>query len=140
MQTPDVGYLFQEELKGEPFWMLVGCILANRAHWRVGQVVLRNLRFAYDGPARLAIADPAVIYEIVKPLGFGKRRTETIQNLASEWVMYGPPQSIQAVRDLPGCGDYAVQSWQIFIEGRRPKGKVTDHKLEWYLEQHPELV
>lgn len=140
MQAPDSGVLFQEELRNEPFWMLVACILVNRTHWRQARAALAELRARCEGAKDLVDMDRATLERILKPLGFMTSRYRALKNMSALWIVRGVPKDHLSVLALPGCGVYAAQSWEIFIEGRRPLGEVADHKLQWYLDQHPELV
>lgn len=138
-QTPDSGRLFQEDLKFEPFWMLVACILINRTHWRQVRPVLEKLRARCYGAMDLISLPVEETIEILRPLGFYNRRTSSLRLFARSFID-NPPQTWYDVLRMPACGEYAAQSFQIFVEGRRPKGHVSDHKLQWYLTKHPEIA
>jgi methyl-CpG-binding domain protein 4 len=134
-QAPDSGRLFQEDLCSEPFWMLVACILINRTHWRQVKPVLEQLRARCDGPGSMIEIPIEEMMSIVKPLGMYNRRTSMLRRFCAAWLLHKPRHSAD-VSHMPGCGDYAVQSYQIFIEKDVPKGLVTDHKLQWYIENY----
>lgn len=134
-QAPDSGRLFQEDLKSEPFWMLVACILVNRTHWRQAKPALEQLRARSDGPRTLIQIPIEEVIEILKPLGFHNRRTSILRRFCSAWLLHAPRHSAD-VSHMPGCSDYAVQSYQIFVEHKIPTGTITDHKLLRYLQQH----
>lgn len=138
-QAPDSGRLFQEDLKSDPFWMLVACILINRTHWRQVKPVLERLRERCPQPQRFLVCPVEEMIEIVRPLGFYNRRTSLLRRFALSWGDQ-PPQTWQEVMRMPGCGEYAAQSWQIFVQNEFPIGTVTDHKLQWYLDRQVEVM
>lgn len=140
VQAPDSGVMFQEELASEPFWMLVACILVNRTHWRQAKPALLRLKHLCTGPSGMLSLPEDTMYEILRPLGFGKSRTKILKAFCKNWRDWGSPFSYMDVYVYSGCGEYAAQSWAIFIDKMRPAGEVTDHKLQWYLEQHLEIV
>ncbi len=117
--------------------MLVACILINRTHWRQVEPVLQKLRARCKGPKTFLRMPIEELIEILRPLGFYNRRASVLRRFALDWLDFEPTTSDQVAK-MTGCGEYAVQSFMIFVEGRRPPmDKVTDHKLAWYLEQMP---
>ena len=138
-QAPDSGRLFQEDLRSEPFWMLVACILINRTHWRQVKPVLERLRARCEGPLDLLKLSVEETIEILRPLGFYNRRTSSLRCFAHKYLL-SRPETWQDVLRMPGCGEYAAQSFQIFVQNERPAGGVTDHKLQWYLENRTEVM
>lgn len=134
-QRPDSGRLFQEDLVSDPYWMMVGCILVNRTHYRVSGSVLLRLMTRYGSPEGVAKAPFEDILDVVRPLGFQNRRTATLKNFTTVWLA-NPPTTAEDISRMPGCGQYAVHSWMIFMEGRFPPvSEIKDGKLAWYLEQ-----
>lgn len=120
--------LFQEALAGEPFWMLVGCVLVNRAAWLPhGQRVHAEMRAAFSGPesmSELANRSTRRRYDLIgriktfcEPLGLAQPRAFTIVALAEAFAMF-PPKTAADVMKIRGCGRYAAETWAIFAEGR----------------------
>lgn len=133
--APDSGRLFQEDLRSDPFWMLVACILINRTHWRQVRPVLERLRERCQDAKGLLRAPLEEILEIVRPLGLYNRRTSLLRRFALDWLDRKPKTSADVAK-CSGCGPYAVQSYMIFVEDRYPPlSEVTDHKLLWYVER-----
>lgn len=132
-QRPDSGRLFQQDLASEPFWMLTACILINRTHWRQVRPALEKLRAKGDGPEAMLQVPITELIEILRPLGFFNRRASVLRRFWVDWSKQ-PPKSSWDVSKMAGCGDYAVQSYQIFVENEVPLGVITDHKLQWYLQ------
>ena len=138
-RAPDSGRLFQEDLRRDPFWMLVTCILINRTHWRQVAPVLEKLRARCEGAFALCRMPIEDLITILRPLGFYNRRASVLRRFSQAW-MEREPETWQDVMRMPGCGEYAAQSWQIFEQNERPCGPVADHKLRWYLEHRPEVM
>lgn len=129
--------LFQEELKDEPFWMLVACILVNRSRWKpAAENVFAVLRKKFPTPGDLAMADLTVIENIIYPLGFQAIRSKNLKGFSKEFTT-NPPQNSDEVYTMSGCGEYAADSWAVFIEGDLHR-KVSDEKLKAYLKKERE--
>ncbi len=114
--------------------MMVSCVLVNRTHWRKVKKVFENLKARCETPEGMLKVPEEEMAHAIRGLGFQNRRARTLHRLAAAWIEKAP-ESWTQVLDLPGCGLYAAQSFQIFVQGERPSGEVQDHKLSWYLEQ-----
>lgn len=100
--------LFQEDLRHEPFWMLVACSLVNLTTWRKARNVFRLLRALYPEPGDLASAGDELV-ELLCPLGLSNRRSQSLRSL--DRVFHEkPPVQAADVLALPGCGKYAADS------------------------------
>lgn len=108
--------LFQESMVGDPFAMVVGCVLVNRTRWSAARTVHAELLSRWPTPEDLSTADRGEVRRIVAPLGFGSRRSENLVGLANRWSERGPVCR-HDVSALPGCGRYAADAWAIFVEG-----------------------
>ncbi len=100
--------------------MLVACALVNRSRWVQAAPVLATLRDRWPDPAALASADASRVEPLVSPLGLGAKRSANLIGLAEGWLRR-PPASAEDVLTLPGCGEYAADSWAMFVEGRRDR-------------------
>lgn len=126
--------LFQETWRRRPFWMLVGCVLVNRATWAKAEHAHKVIMEMWPTPRHLRDADPVDLANVVRPLGFQNRRTSSLINLAEHWCAKGRPFHVIEPGELPGCGKYAADSWAIFVIGRRDVTP-TDKKLKEYMER-----
>lgn len=124
---PKRGRLFQETLRRRPFWMLVACQLVNLTTWEQARPALRSIMRRYT-IRDLAKARPRELHMILRPLGLWRRRADILPRMARHWLEY------RSLDDMVGVGQYARHSWEIFMEGRRPRG-VRDGKLRWYLNE-----
>lgn len=81
----------------------------------------------------LASADPSTLYELMKPLGLWRIRSRRLPLMADAWLR-SRPRDYNDVLNFPGCGNYAADSWAIFVEGRTDV-EPDDGKLTWYMER-----
>ena len=124
--------LFQEDLCGDPFSMVVACVLVNRTRWSVARDAHAELTARWATPEALCGVDPAADVEpIVRSLGFGERRARNLVALASAWIERAPRAAADTI-GLPGCGRYAHDSWSLFVDGRDDVVP-TDAKLLSYV-------
>lgn len=133
MKAPPRGKLFQEELRREPFWMLVACALVNKTTWEQAEPAFLTLRKRWPTAEKLAKARPSSLEPVLRPLGLWRQRAARLPLLARRFLE-SPPTSAKDVLMFPTCGHYASDSWAIFIE-RRTDLNPTDGKLAWYLEK-----
>lgn len=124
------GVLFQEELKKDPFWMLVACSLVNLTTWKSAEPVFEKIRRDWPTPEDLEKADPNKIFKYVQKLGFGQIRKDRLPAMAAMWL-FRKPETAKDVMMLPGCGKYAADSWAIFVEGRRDVSPTDKELIAW---------
>ena len=76
----------------------------------------------------LLSASPEEIGEIIKPLGFWRRRPKALQKFSREYVenKWKEPDT------LYGIGKYAHDAWRIFIKGDWKEVDPNDHALNKY--------
>jgi endonuclease III len=131
--------LFQERERSA-FWMLVHCILVNRTRGASADRTLGEIRRRWPNPPALAACDLASLQNVLKPIGLSTSRASSLRNLAWVWSNTINPRSstADAVRQWPGCGSYAADSWAIFIEGRRDISP-SDRRLREFL-KHERLA
>lgn len=128
------GVLFQEELKEDPFWMLVACCLVNMTTWKSAEPVFEKIRSRWPTCEELGAASQEELFRMVQRLGFGKIRAQRLPTMAT-YYKYRKPTSALEVYQMPGCGKYASDSWAIFVEGRRDV-EPTDKELIAWLEKN----
>lgn len=120
--------LIQERYLGDPWRIMIVCIMLNLTRGCQVKGVIDEFFKAYPTPEACATAHAGPIIEIIKPLGLWQRRTSTLIRFSTAWL-----GQWKDVRDLPGIGDYAYDAWQIFVEGTVPSpAQVHDHKLKDY--------
>ena len=133
VDAPPRGRLFQEDLRRNPFWMMVGCQLANRTTWEQAWPAFLHIRRAHPDVPALARARPEDLHDALRPLGLWRRRAIILPRFARAWLQ-SPPAVYDDVLGLPGCGKYAADSWAVFVEDRLDVDP-DDGKLNWYLDR-----
>lgn len=96
--------------------MLIGCILldkSRRTHY-VDEVA-ETVFDLWPTPEDLRRARREDLEIVLQPLGLGRRSSSTLVKLSEAWVGWREPPRTIAIGDMPGCGQYAVDSWRIFI-------------------------
>ena len=122
--------IIQQEFQHDPWKMLVGCIMLNQTHNRQVRRVIYDFFEKYPNPESInedAIPD---ITERLRPLGFYNRRASTILRFSREYINKENDQ--RNISDLYGIGKYAMDSYEIFINGNT-NVEPTDKILRRYL-------
>ena len=135
----DRPQLIQEDYFGTAHWpwkVLVICQCLNMATWPVAEVVAAELFNMYQDPYAcdevcldLNSASYRELFDVVKQLGFGNKRTRYIVNMSrmytKEMELYGESYGMYHVDQFPGCGSYAHDAWTLMVLGKpcNPKDK-----------------
>ncbi|GLI71770.1 hypothetical protein VaNZ11_017094 [Volvox africanus] len=78
--------LIEEVLYDNPWRLLVACILLNRTTGRQVRQVIGPLWRAYPTAEAMAIADPRVVQDIVRPLGLHAVRAARLVRFSQEFI------------------------------------------------------
>lgn len=70
------------------------------------------------------------VVEVCRSLGFANRRTDNLYKMTERFIA-GPWSD---VRELPGIGEYAARSYEIFCLGHMGTSCPNDHALTQYYE------
>jgi endonuclease III len=100
--------LLQEDLHGQPFWLLVGCCLLNLTRRQQAELVLRQLMERWPTPEALLEADDDELLVLLKPLGLCNRRARTLKRMSAAVILGAE------LPNIPGVGEYARRSHSIF--------------------------
>lgn len=122
--------MIQEELRGQSHYgwkTLVACILMNRATGDQARPVLKELLDRWPSPNELSRADESEVLEVVRSLGFQTARSRNLVQMSDRFLRRVP------LKDLPGIGPYALESWRIFVEDDL-NFVPQDEKLRRYVE------
>lgn len=105
--------LMQEEAR-TPWEMLIACSLLNRTHRRQARAALPAVLSRWSAPERLARADVRQVEEVIRGCGFQRARANRLIRMSEEYAMgaWSNPVSMY------GVGQYALDSWALFVEGR----------------------
>lgn len=104
--------LIQERLQGEPYKLLIGCILCNLTKGSKALPVLKKLFALYPTVEDIANSNQDDLVQILMPLGFQNRRAATLIKFSKGWILASEEDYLE---DLPGVGKYAVDSYRLFV-------------------------
>jgi methyl-CpG-binding domain protein 4 len=128
--------LIQEHYPGNPYKILVCCLMLNQTTRKQVDKVVDQFFEKYPTAGDLALANPIELEEIIKPLGMYRRRTMTLMRFADEFSN----KEWENAKELYGCGKYAQDTYDIFITGRWQQVEPNDHALnvyhDWLKENH----
>lgn len=126
------GWLIQEQLPTQ-WHILVAAILLNQSkRTPTWDATLFELFSRWSSPSSLASADGG-LEALLTPQGFANVKAKRLRRMSEEYQSWGH----QDARVLYGCGQYAYDSWRIFVRGDRPQpSEVKDGVLVKFLERH----
>jgi methyl-CpG-binding domain protein 4 len=122
--------LLQEMVGGDPWRLLVACILQNKTPGPRAEAAFFALMADYPTPEALAEADVADLEERLRPLGLWRRRARVLVELSRRCIT----RDWSDPRQLPGVGRYAHDSYEIFVHGNldvTPTDRFLLRYLEW---------
>lgn len=124
---PRGGWLVQEALPTQ-WHILVAAILLNQSRRTVAwDHTLYELFGRWPDARALANSDES-LEELLRPFGFMNVKAKRLRGMSLGYLTWDGEDP----RDLYGCGQYAYDSWRIFIRGERPEA-VSDGPLSLYL-------
>lgn len=126
------GWLIQEQLPTE-WHILVAAILLNQskrtAAW---DNTLWRLFEKWPTSSTLAASDTS-LEDLLKPHGFSNMKAKRLRRMSAEYLTWNGVSA----KDLYGCGQYAYDSWRVFVKGDRPKPhEINDKALVKFLERY----
>lgn len=126
------GWLIQEQLPTQ-WHILVAAILLNQSkRTPAWDGMLYELFSRWSSPSSLASADEG-LEALLTPQGFANVKAKRLRRMSEEYTSWDH----QDARILYGCGQYAYDSWRIFVRGDRPQpSEVKDGVLVKFLERH----
>ena len=78
--------LIQEDLEGDPWKILVCCIMLNCTTRTQMESVMWEFFKRWPNPSSFLEADPTVVAELIRPLGFKNRRTERLRRFSQGFL------------------------------------------------------
>lgn len=117
---------------------LVACVCLNRTGGRTVRKVLPRLFAVADTPEKMARLFPHQLVEILEPLGFQNQKSSTVVMMSRAWIQKGTDSTWhwQEIMDLPGVGQYAADSWRIFVQKDLTEPEPKDKSLRVYWHQN----
>ena len=121
--------LLQEIYINDPWKMLVCCIMLNHTTRKQVDKVREKFFEQWPNAASMILSNPDFVIETVRSLGFYNKRAKSLLQFSKDWI----EKDWKTPDELYGIGSYALDSWNIFVEGQLPDA-VTDHVLAGYVE------
>jgi len=106
--------LIQEDIWNNEWLVFCVCILLNCTSRKQVENVFSLFQDTLDTPEKFISYDKGLIQAKIKSLGFVNRRYERLINLA-QYLINNPNWTNP--RELPGAGEYAARSHEIFCQG-----------------------
>lgn len=126
------GWLIQEQLPTE-WHILVAAILLNQS--KRNEAWDNTLwRLFENWPTASALTHSDSSLELLlTPQGFANMKAKRLRRMSKEYLTWDRKDA----RDLYGCGQYAYDSWRVFVNGDRPKPhEINDKALVKFLERY----
>ena len=125
-----------QEIYKDPWQMLVCCILLNLTLRRQVEKIREELFTKWPTPEKMMHAKEKDLSKLLQPLGFYNKRAKTLIKMSKQWVTNDPTWI--HVGDLPGIGEYAMDSWEIFQMNNIPQSPdmVNDKFLKAYIKEY----
>lgn len=125
--------LLQEIYYPDPWKIMVCCMFLNQTTRKQVDKIRDEFFEMCPTPQKAISADREVMSTLLKPLGFQNRRTNNIKKMSQEFL----DKQWNHVSELQGIGQYAQDSYNIFILGDltvQPNDKILNKYMEWRLE------
>lgn len=120
--------LIQEDLFPDRWKILVACICLNQTSRKQVEKVLPTFFEKWNSAENLVVSDIQDVIRVIKPLGLSSKRASSLMKMSKAFIT----QAWKDPRELPGVGEYAARSWEIFCEGKLGDQPPKDHALVAY--------
>jgi methyl-CpG-binding domain protein 4 len=129
--------LLQLKYRSEPWKLLVACILLNRTSRRQVDGVIDDLFLDYPTPEALSQARERDLSELLHPLGMQRNRATRLIAFAEDWIALDfmwqgtTPNGLTELSALTGVGDYALDSYRMFVLNDRTVDPTDKELRRW---------
>jgi methyl-CpG-binding domain protein 4 len=120
--------LIQESLWPNEWRCLVVCILLNCTTRKQVEKILPKFFNKWPDAESLSLAKQTDVENVIACLGFGKRRSSRLLDLANTYIK----KDWTHVNQLPGIGEYASRMWEIFFQNNLGDCVPNDGALALY--------
>lgn len=103
--------LIQEQIYDDPWRIFVACIFCNLTQRRKSEPIMWKFWEMFPSPHHAANANFDDVYNLVKDLGLGVRRAQTLIKMSCDYVTKDWRQD---PKTLHGVGNYAFDAYRIF--------------------------
>lgn len=93
----------------DPWHLLVGCMMLNKTDRCQARPAIRRIFELASIPEELAGVRDDELLEVLRPCGLGNRRLIALRAMTEDWL------AGLAVEDIRYCGQYALDSYDIFV-------------------------
>jgi len=123
------GWLIQESLPTAWHLLVAAILLSQSRRTEAWDACLEGLFERWPSAAELANSDSS-LESTLKPHGFANVKAKRLRKMSEQYINWDHNDP----RVLYGCGQYAYDSWRIFIKGHRPlPDEVNDGALKGFL-------
>ena len=91
-------------ITGEPWQVVIGCILSQRTRDEVTDLAYSRLFGRFKRLEDLASADPEEVEKLIYPVGFYRVKARKIVEAARWMLENGVPKSLDGLMKIPGVG------------------------------------
>jgi len=120
--------LIQEDLWPDEWKCLVACMMLNCTSRRQIEKVLPAFFNKWPNAKKFLMAQREEVVELIAPLGFQNRRTDRLFEMTTVY----DTGNWKHISELPGIGDYATRSWEIFFKDKLGNHQPVDGVLALY--------
>lgn len=103
--------LIQNSYKGDPWKIMVCCILLNQTSNKQVRPLLDNFFRRFPSPGSVNVSYLGEISDMIKTTGFQNVKAKRIIDMSQKYI-----EGFDKPEDLPGVGRYGVESWRIFVD------------------------
>lgn len=103
-----------------PWAIIVAEIMLQRTHAAKAAEVYRTFFERFSGPDEVCVMEFDEIFDVIEPLGFGNKKTNTLMTLAETLVTdHGGevPNDLEVLLQLPRIGQYTARACLCFSYG-----------------------
>jgi len=103
--------LIQNSYRGDPWKIMVCCILLNQTSNKQVRPLLDNFFRRFPDPGCVNGSHLGEISDMIKTTGFQNIKAKRIVDMSQKYI-----KGFDKPEDLPGVGRYGVESWRIFVD------------------------
>jgi len=128
--------LLQKEIwdeSGEPWGVLVGCILLNRSKYGPAKDAWDKMKKWYPNSLKMSRSNLRILEGTMSQLGLQTVRAAYLRDMSREYIKREWLRGMWLIgadaSTLPGCGGFAKDAWNLIVIGNL-KSEVGDRYLE----------
>lgn len=133
--------LLQERVGAGDPWKIIACsILLNLTNYQKVESISRRLFEVYPTAADMAEADSQILFELIRPLGLGRRRVRYLKEFSEQYLEQRETLGDEnlKVKEMSGCGKYAEDAYRLLYL-RDSSVEPTDYALLERLEDFKDI-